>query len=225
MKLYGSIASPYVARVAMAARLKGIELPMEPAPGGMGSDGYRALSPTGNVPSLLTDAGVIAESEVICEYLEDIHPEPSLLPGDAMMRAHSRTISRVTDIYVAPHNSGLVRQQDPASRDQAFVDHAATEFAKAFVYLSHFMGPGPFAAGEQPSLGDCAAAPFLILLKRTVFPFFEEIPDPTETDERLGVWWTALQQHAECKAALDEYDAELESFLKFLMERLRQRGS
>jgi glutathione S-transferase len=119
----------------------------------------------------------------------------------------------------------LVRQQNPANRDQALVDNAATEFAKAFVYLSHFMGPGPFAAGEQPSLGDCAAAPFLVLLKRTVFPFFEEIPDPTETDERLRVWWAALQQHAQCKAALDEYDAELESFLKFLMERLRQRGS
>ena len=225
MKLYGSIASPYVARVAMAARLKGIELPMEAAPGGMGSDEYRALNPTGKIPALQTDAGVIAESEVICEYLEDIHPEPSLLPGDAVLRAHSRTISRVTDIYVAPHNSGLMRQQNPANRDQALVDNAATEFAKAFVYLSYFMGPGPFAAGEQPSLGDCAAAPFLVLLKRTVFPFFEEIPDPTETDERLRVWWDALQQHAQCKAALDEYDAELESFLKFLMERLRQRGS
>jgi glutathione S-transferase len=191
----------------------------------MGSDEYRALNPTGKIPALQTEQGMIAESEVICEYLEDIHPKPSLLPEDPMLRAHSRMTSRITDIYVAPHNSGLVRQQDPANRDQAFVDKAAAEFAKAFTYLSHYMGPGPFAAGDQPSLGDCAAAPFLILLKRTVFPFFEEIPDPTETDARLRQWWAALQQHAECRAALDEYDAALEGFLKFLMERLRQRNS
>jgi glutathione S-transferase len=224
MKLYGALASPYVARVAMVARLKGLELPLESAPGGMGSDEYKQLNPTGKIPSLQTDEGVIAESEVIAEYLEDMFPEPSLLPGDALLRAHSRATSRVTDLYVAPHNSGLIQQRDPANRDQAFVDNAASEFEKAFRYLAHFMGPGPFAAGDSPSLGDCAAAPFLILLKRTVFPHFDEIPDPTESNERLRVWWAALQEHEGCKASLDEYDASLEAFLEYLMERLRQRG-
>jgi glutathione S-transferase len=223
MKLYGALASPYVARVAMVARLKGLELPLESAPGGMGSDEYKQLNPTGKIPSLQTDDGVIAESEVISEYLEDRFPTPSLLPGDAVLRAHSRATSRVTDLYVAPHNSGLIQQRDPANRDQAFVDNAASEFEKAFSYLAHFMGPGPFAAGDSPSLGDCAAAPFLILLKRTVFPHFDEIPDPTESNARLQVWWTALQEHEACKASLDEYDASLEAFLEYLMERLRQR--
>lgn len=224
MKLYGALASPYVARVAMVARLKGLELAMESAPGGMGSDEYRQINPTGKIPSLHTDEGLIAESEVIAEYLEDRFPEPSLLPGDALLRAHSRTISRVTDLYVAPHNSGLMHHRDPANRDQAFVGNAANEFGKAFTYLAHFMGPGPFAAGDSPSLGDCAAGPFLVLLKRTVFPYFDEIPDPTESNERLRIWWNALQEHAGCRAALDEYDSALEEFLKFLMERLRQRA-
>jgi glutathione S-transferase len=224
MKLYGALASPYVARVAMVARLKGVELEMESAPGGMGSAEYKQINPTGKIPALLTDEGLIAESEVIAEYLEDKIPEPVMLPGDAMLRAHSRMTSRITDLYVAPHNSGLIRHRDPAVRDQALVDKAAEEFTKAFSYLAHFMGPGPFAAGDTPSLGDCAAAPFLILLKQTVFPHFEEIPDPTENNERLKIWWQALQDHPGCKAALDEYDAALEEFLKFLMERLRQRG-
>ena len=47
MKLYGSLASPYVARVVMVADLKGINLEMVPAPGGMGSDEYKAINPTG----------------------------------------------------------------------------------------------------------------------------------------------------------------------------------
>ena len=69
MKLYGSIASPYVARVVMFADLKGIELPMEAAPGGMGSDEYKAINPTGKIPALQVDGPhgkqTIAESTVI----------------------------------------------------------------------------------------------------------------------------------------------------------------
>ena len=48
MKLYGSIASPYVARVAMFADLKGMQIEMEAAPGGMGSDEYKAIVPIRN---------------------------------------------------------------------------------------------------------------------------------------------------------------------------------
>ena len=46
MKLYGALASPYVARVVMVARLKGIDIEMESAPGGMGSDEFKQINPT-----------------------------------------------------------------------------------------------------------------------------------------------------------------------------------
>jgi hypothetical protein len=53
-----------------------------------------------------------------------------------------------------------------------------------------------------------------------VFPHFEEIPDPTETDPRLKQWWEALQDHSGCQAAVSELDEALEKFLKYLMGRL-----
>jgi glutathione S-transferase len=224
MKLYGALASPYVARVYMLARLKGIDLPMESAPGGMGSDEYKGINPIGKIPALQTDDGqVIPECEVICEYLEDSFPQPPMLPADPILRAHSRMASRITDLYIAPHNSGLIQQRNPAGRDQAKVDAAAANFAAAFSYLSHYMGPGPFVAGEQPSIGDCAVAPFIILLKQTVFPHFDEISDPTESDARIKLWWEAMQSHDACAAAVRECDEALEKFLKYLMERLASR--
>jgi glutathione S-transferase len=223
MKLIGALASPYVARVVMFADLKGIALPLEPAPGGMGSDEYKAFNPIGKIPSLDVDGQCIAESEVICEYLESAYPEPALLPGDPMGQAQSRMVSRMTDLYVAPHNSGLVRMKDPAKRDQAVIDKAATEFAKAFTYLDFFMGPGPFAVADRPTMGDCALTPFIVLLKRTVFPHFDEIPDPTEGQGRLATWWQAVQSHPICKKSADDYDESLESFLKWLMEMLAKR--
>lgn len=224
MKLYGSIASPYVARVMMLARLKGIDLPLERAPGGgLRSDEYSAFNPIRKMPSLEVDGRCIAESEIICEYLEEVYPDPPLLPADPILRAQSRMVSRINDLYIAPHNNGLVRQQRADPRDQQLIDHAAAEFEKGFHYVAHFMGPGPFAAGDRPSIGDCALAPFIIMLKQTVFPFFEEIPDPTDGDGRLATWWQAMQDDPSCRAATDEIDLALSEFMKYLMEKLGQR--
>ena len=111
MKILGALASPYVARVVMFANLKGIEIPMEPAPGDMGSDEYNAINPIGKIPSLVVDGQCIAESEVICEYLESVYPDPALIPADPMQQAQSRMISRITDFYVAPHNTPLTRMR------------------------------------------------------------------------------------------------------------------
>ena len=224
MKLYGALASPYVARVVMYANLKGIELPLESAPGGMGSDEYKALNVTGKIPALQTDAGVIAESTVICEYLETVFPEPSLLPADPMLQAQARVVARMTDLYLAPHNTALSRMRASGNRDQTVIDQQAAEFAKGFSYLEKSMGPGPFAAGDTPTIGDCALTPFIVMLKQTVFSNFEEVIDPTVGDGRIATWWQAINDHEGCKQNVDAFDAALEEFLKWLYEMLAKRS-
>ena len=224
MTLYGGLASPYVARVVMFAELKGIELPLEAAPGGMGSDEYKRINRTGKIPALQTEQGCIAECEVICDYLESIYPEPALIPADPFGRAQSLMVSRMTDLYIAPHNTPLRNQKDPASREQKIVAETAEKFAQGFDYVAHFMGPGPFVVGDQPTLGDCALAPFVGMLKQTVFPYFEEIPDPTLGSGRLAEWWQALEQHPVCSKAVNDYAVELERFLIWLKDMMAKRG-
>lgn len=227
LKLWGSIASPYVARVTMFAHLKGIELDSSPAPGGLGSDEFKKITPTGKIPALEHDGRLIIESEVICEYLDDVFPESRITPVDPMLAAQSRLISRITDLYVAPHNTPLRPHKDPANRDQAVVDWVAEEFRKAFDYVEYFMGnesDGPFAAGTAPSIGDCSLAPFIGMLQQTVFPYFDEIPDPTVSRPRLKLWWEALHEHPGTKAGVDEYQRELEKFLAYLAELMAKRG-
>jgi len=213
MKLLGALASPFVARVLMFARIKGIDLPWEPAPGGLRSDEYRAITPISRIPALLVDDQCIAESEVICEFLEDRHPEPSGLPADPMGRATSRLISRITDFYVAPNTGPLFRQLNPAERDQEAVDATAADLANAFGYVEHFMGEGPFCAGAEPSLGDCALTPVVIFMQKALFPAFPSIVDPTQSDGRLSDWWQAVQHHEACKATIDEFSAAVDALL------------
>ncbi|MEC9375906.1 MAG: glutathione S-transferase family protein [Pseudomonadota bacterium] len=219
MKLYGAIASPYVTRVVMFARIKNIKLELVEAPSGPRSEEYRSINPIGKIPSLVVDGNTIAESEVICEYLEDMYPTPSGLPKSQIDRASSRMISRITDLYIAPNVSNMVRQVNPDSRDSAVIDESKQAFEKAFGYLEHFMGTGPFSVNETPSLGDCAAGPYMMLLKKIVFQNFEEIKDPTLNNERLSDWWQALLGNEICAQTLDEYAVAVDGFLSFLLKR------
>jgi len=51
---------------------------------------YLALNPNGVVPTLVHDGTAIVDSSVICEYLDEVFPEPRLAPGDALGRARMR---------------------------------------------------------------------------------------------------------------------------------------
>ncbi len=219
MKLYGAMASPYVARVLMFARLKGIELPLSEPPGGnIKSPEYLALNPIGKMPTLEVDGFGIAESAVICDYLEDANPGKPGLPETPVNRARSRLIARVVDLYLAPTAGPLFRQLNPAKRDAAAVEAAGKEVAKAVRYLEHFMGPGPFCVGNEPTLGDCALGPHMVLMKKAIFANFPHIPDPTQSG-RLAAWWQAMEAHPDCKAVDDDYARAVEGFLKFITSR------
>ena len=51
---------------------------------------YLKLNPNGVVPTLVHDGNVILDSSVICEYLDEVFPQPRLGPDDAVGRAHMR---------------------------------------------------------------------------------------------------------------------------------------
>jgi len=216
MKLYGALASPYVARVLLFARIKGVDLPQADLPGGSPtSPDYRLFTPIGKIPSLDVDGQCIPESETICEYLEDAFPQPSGLPADALGRAQSRTVSRIVDLYMAPISGALARQVNPEKRDAAVVAANAEAMAKVCTYLEHFMGDGPFAVGDKPTLGDCALGPHMSMFKVLVFDNFAEIPDPTTQGGRLQTWWDAMQADDTCRALLDDYAVAFEKMMAY----------
>lgn len=57
-------------------------------------DWYLALNPNGVVPTLVVDGEPIVESSVICEYLDEVHPDPPLAPRDPLGRARMRAWMR-----------------------------------------------------------------------------------------------------------------------------------
>jgi RNA polymerase-associated protein len=89
VKLYDAAACPFCARVRIVLEEKGlahetVEIDLRNRPSWIYD-----LNASGKVP-VLDDGFVLPESAVIMEYLEERHPEPALLPADAVARARAR---------------------------------------------------------------------------------------------------------------------------------------
>jgi len=215
MKLHGALASPYVARVVLFARLKGITLTPRVPEGGLKTPEYLARNPMGKMPALEVDGTLIPESEVICEYLEDRYPGTGGLPGSPEERARARLISRIHDVYVSPQATILFRNLNPARRDAAAVTGAQASIEAGFGYLAHFVAAAPYAAGSQLSLADCTLLPSLLILRKTAIPAFG-LADPTAGSGPLGRWWSTVEADPVTGPFLEEFSAAVDAFLKML---------
>jgi glutathione S-transferase len=95
--IIGSFLSPYVRKVLVALQVKGIEFQIDPIVPFHGDDRFSELSPLRRVPVLLDDLVTLSDSTVICEYLEDRWPTPSLYPKDVADRARARWLEEFAD--------------------------------------------------------------------------------------------------------------------------------
>ncbi len=115
-------------------------------------------SPLGKVPFIRTPQGSLCESQVILDYLEAAHPSPALLPTDAFEAAKQRELI----VFIELHLELVARELYP----QAFFGGTVSDGTKARVHkalVKHIAGFkrlarfGPYVAGEQFSMADCAA--------------------------------------------------------------------
>ncbi len=105
---YWRSSAAYRARIALALK----SLAFTSVPKHLLRDGgeqkkpdYLALNPQGLVPALVDDGFVVPQSLAICEYLEEIHPEPRLLPGSARDRATIRGMALAIACDTHPLNN------------------------------------------------------------------------------------------------------------------------
>jgi maleylpyruvate isomerase len=97
MILYSYFRSSAAWRVRIALALKGVAVEQRfqhLRKGEQRSAVYLAINPQGLLPSLVLDDGqILTQSLAICEYLDERHPDPPLLPGDAAARARIRAFA------------------------------------------------------------------------------------------------------------------------------------
>ena len=105
IQIIGSPISPYVRKVLVCLELKKLDYEIDPIVPFFGNDAFTKLSPLRRIPVLIDDRTTLCDSTVICQYLEDRHPEPALYPRDVAERARARWLeeyadSRMGDVFI-----------------------------------------------------------------------------------------------------------------------------
>ena len=97
VQIIGSYLSPYVRKVLVCLDLKGLVYEIDPIIPFMGDERFSTLSPIRRIPVLIDDDITLVDSSVICQYLEERHPEPALYPTDIRDRARARWLEEYAD--------------------------------------------------------------------------------------------------------------------------------
>lgn len=159
LKLCGFPISNYFNKVRIAMLEKGVPFELDAACRPSQKDEFLARSPMGKVPFLEVDGVQLSESQVICEYLEDVYRDKPLYPRDPLQRAQVRELITIMELHlelVARRLYGQVFFGQPPLSDGArqAVEKDLTKGIRAFRSRAKF---DPYVAGSQLTLADCAA--------------------------------------------------------------------
>ncbi len=163
MKLYDSSIAPNPKRVRMFLAEKGIEVPYEEVDLGKAKNrepAFLAINPMGTLPVLeLDDGSHLAESLAICEYFEDLNPEPPLFGQTAAERANTRMWERRMELEVMYPLLGAFRNSTPFFKGRItqipeIVEPFRSMAAKRFAWLDEELGTREFVAGDRFTVAD-----------------------------------------------------------------------
>jgi maleylpyruvate isomerase len=179
VKLYSYFRSSAAYRVRIALNLKGLPYDMEAVHltkdgGHQHSSEFRALNPQQRVPALRLSGGeMLTQSLAIIEYLDETHPEPALLPAEALARAHVRAIAQIVACDIHPLNNLMVLQylKRQMKHEQADIDTWYHHWViQGFTSLEAMIAPGPYACGSQVTLADVCLIPQVFNARRLKVP-------------------------------------------------------
>ena len=147
---------PYVQRALLVCREKRLEPQISYIDLAAKPDWFLAKSPRGKVPILEVDGAVLFESLAICEYLDETHPEPPLMPTTPIGRARDRMWFISATHVVLP-----ARFQVVFGTDRDAWPLAVEKLADALRTLEAALGDGEYMSGDGSRFGmaDVSLAP------------------------------------------------------------------
>jgi len=211
-KLYGFPVSNYHNVVKTAMLEKGLEFEeVEVYPSD--DPDYLRKSPMGKVPCLESEEGVVSESQVILDYLEEVRPEPNLYPVEAFPRAKVRELLRTIELYLELPARRLYRE--------AFFGGSVSDQTKSEVKPALDRGMAgldrlgvfdPYIAGREFSYADIGAVNHLPLVGDAAREIYGE--DVLEAIPGLRDYIRSVRERPSVMRVHDDYKQALDAFLQ-----------
>ncbi|MDA0238785.1 MAG: maleylacetoacetate isomerase [Proteobacteria bacterium] len=172
MQLYDYFRSGAAYRTRIGLNIKGLEY--EQISVHLTKDGgeqykadYAAVNPQMLVPTLIDGDLKLTQSLAIMEYLDEVYPEPRLLPSDVAGRARVRALAQIIACEVHPINNLKVRLYlvdemgvSPDDR-KIWIAHWISEGLTAYDKLLDDDATGDFSHGDKPTMADSCLIPQL----------------------------------------------------------------
>ncbi len=178
MKLYNYFRSSAAYRVRIALGLK--DIPFESVFVHLARDGghhkrpeYKAVNPQMRVPALVLSSGeTLIQSLAIIEYLDEVYPEPPLLPAEAAERAHVRAIAQIVACDIHPlNNTGTLAYLRKLGHDDTVINAwYASWVTVGFEAIEALIRPAPYCFGSHVTLADICLIPQIFNARRFKVP-------------------------------------------------------
>ena len=202
---------PFAQRTLIALLEKGvahehIEINLREKP-----DWFEEVSPYSKVPVLRRGDVSLYESSIINEYLEDVYPDPALLPRDAVERAKARIWIDFDNVKFVPAFYKVLLADDGARRTElaeAIVDALCFIETEALANRAH----GPYWLGPDVSLADVAIYPHMERLP--VLEAYRGIEVPQECG-RLREWIDAMRERASVQRTAHDADYHIKAYAHY----------
>jgi glutathione S-transferase len=203
-RLWSWQLSPFSGKARVAFAEKGVECELLEIDPRNRPARLRELNPTNRVPVLEVDGVAIRESTAICEWLEDVHPEPRLWPADPDARAAARGMLRFVDDELTLNFFGAIRREafgleafDHPDLVNIMRERLARRWATVEGRLARTDGPW-LMGGEQPTLADLAAIPLAVRL-----PQWRADLAPSDAEYPLVATWLERLRERPSAAEVD----------------------
>lgn len=178
MKLYNYFRSSAAYRVRIALALK--DVPYDSVFVHLSKDGgyhkrpeYKAVNPQMRVPALVLSSGeTLIQSLAIIEYLDEVFPEPPLLPAEATQRARVRAIAQIVACDIHPlNNAGTLAYLRKLGHDEIAINTWYASWVTAgFEAIETMIKPAPYAFGSHVTVADICLIPQIYNARRFKVP-------------------------------------------------------
>lgn len=212
VEVYSSTVCPYAHRTRLALLEKGVdftltEIDLENKP-----DWFTAISPYGKVPVIKHGSDRVWESTIINEYLDEVFPEPPLMPHNPGSRAIARIWIDFANTKFIPTFYKLLLNQDPQKQQewaQELHNHLLFMEREGIGKLS---SNGPYWLGESLSLIDLAFYPWFE--RWSVLQHYRGFVLPSEC-VRLKKWQEAMGARDSVGAIKNTQDCYIQQYIKY----------